>query len=763
LKTNYIFLALYLLVGVVPYFGAADKVVPQNLYLNIVNLTAICYLVYQKKNPLKELSNSMNNLPFILYFLFFIWSSITIVNSINITESLATLGELFTILVTFNFFIYFIRRIKALENFIFLAVTSLLTIEIITVLVPYFFEISQVGTPLQRGQIYRGYTGNINVLAYVMLIKIPFVIYFQIINKGNKSFNFLLLFLTTYIITAIFATRSAILALFTVLVFIIIFLVYINQTNRHKIEYLSLKNIFKTILLPVILGLILNNVSSYAFESLSVQERLSTLNNISEDKSLSQRLTYYQNAIESFMEKPILGKGIGSWEIESIKYVLEDLTNYVVPYHAHNDFLETLAETGLPGFLLYFGIIFYITALLLIKVFDKKIEYKIRLFSLFLTSALIVYLIDSTFNFPFDRTIQQVLLFFILSISVVFLDINNKPTKLFSILPLFLLLITPLSIYSSSRLFKSSQAQATFLIAFNRQDYSTPSLDVIDKFEMDYKTLSATTLPMSTIKALYYMRNDKMRDALPLLKKGMKDNPYIYINESLLGEVYTNLEMADSAIYYSKIAFEATPKNSLHFGNYMFSLVGKKDSITIKEAFKSLDPEIEDSTFDEIYLGAMANVTDPESANFTLEGLDLNIQSGNDQLKKGYYAVKVGARKMYQADELYQTGMYFFEQENYTAAANYFENADRINPYELAYKENAANAYLKIGNDQKALELLNELIDNYDSESPKAHYLRGLTNYSMGNIEIACEDLKFAFDEGLISDTNLYQLACLQN
>ena len=763
MKTNYIFLAFYLLVGLVPYVGAADKVVPQNLYLNIVNLIAICYLVYQKKNPLKELSNSMNNLPFILYFLFFIWSSITVINSINITESLATLGELFTLLVTFNFFIYFIRRIKALENFIFIAVTSLLTIEIITVLVPYFFEISQVGSPLQRGQIYRGYTGNINVLAYVMLIKIPFVIYFQIINKGNKSFNFLLLFLTTYIITAIFATRSAILALFTVLVFIIIFLVYINQTNRHKIEYLSLKNIFKTILLPVILGLILNNVSSYAFESLSVQERLSTLNSISEDKSLSQRLTYYQNAIESFMEKPLMGKGIGSWEIESIKYVLKDLTNYIVPYHAHNDFLETLAETGLPGFLLYFGIIFYITALLLIKVFDKKIEYKIRLFSLFLTSALLVYLIDSTFNFPFDRTIQQVLLFFILSISVVFLDINNKPTKLFSILPLFLLIITPLSIYSSSRLFKSSQNQAIFLMQFNRQDYSTPSIEVIDKFEMDYKTLTATTLPMSTIKAIYYMRNGKMRDAVPLLKKGMKDNPYIYINESLLGEVYTNLEMPDSAIYYSKIAFEATPKNSLHFGNYMFSLVGKKDSITIKEAFKSLDPEIEDSTFDEIYLGAMANVTDPASANFTLEGLDLNIQSGNDQLKKGYYAVKVGARKMYKADELYQTGMYFFEQENYTAAANYFENADRINPYELAYKENAANAYLKIGNDQKALELLNDLIDNYDSESPKAHYLRGLTNYSMGNIEIACEDLKFAFDEGLISDTNLYQLACLQN
>ena len=763
MKTNYIFLALYLIVGIVPYFGAADKVVPQYLYLNFVNLIAISYLVYQKKNPLKELSKSMNNLPFILYFLFFIWSSVTIINSINITESLSVLGEIFTLLVTFNFFIYFISRIKVLENFIFISIISLLSIEIITVLVPYFTEISQFGSPLQRGQIYRGYTGNINVLAYVMLIKIPFVIYFQIINKGNKTFNFLLLLTTTYIITAIFATRSAILALFTVLVFIIIFLLYLNQTYRHKIEYLSFKNIFKTILLPVIAGLILNNVSSYVFDSTNVQERLSTLNSISTDKSLSQRLTFYQNAVESFIEKPILGKGIGTWEIESIKYVLQDLTNYVVPYHAHNDFLEILAETGLPGFFLYFGIIFYITALLLIKVFDKKIEYKIRLFSLFLTSALLVYLIDSTFNFPFARTIQQVLLLFIISISVVFLDINNKPSKLSSIIPLFILIITPLSIYSSSRLLTSSKHQAIFLKQFNSNDYSTPSLETIDKFEMDYKTLGATTLPMATIKAIYYLRNEKYREAIPLFKKGIKDNPYIYISESLLGFTYNNLKMPDSAIYYSKIAFENTPKNSLHYANYIYSLVGIKDSITIKEVYSSIDPDIKESVYDEIYLKAMSSITNPNNTDFTLEGLDLNIQAGNDQLKKGYYQLKVGAYKMYQADEYYQTGMYYFEQENFTAAANYFENADKINPYELVYKENAANSYMRIGNDQRALEILNDLINNYNSKSPKAYYLRGLINYSLENIEIACEDLKFAFDEGLISNINLYQLACLEN
>ena len=189
-----------------PYFGAADKVVPQNLYLNIVNVIAISYIVYKKKNPLKELSSSMNNLPFILYFLFFLWSAVTIVNSINITESLAILGEIFTLLVTFNFLIYFVSKVKNLENFIFFIITSLLSIEIITVLVPYFAEIYAFGSPEQRGAVYRGYTGNINVLAYIMLIKIPLIIYFQIINKGSKKLNFTLILLTTYIVTAIFAT-----------------------------------------------------------------------------------------------------------------------------------------------------------------------------------------------------------------------------------------------------------------------------------------------------------------------------------------------------------------------------------------------------------------------------------------------------------------------------------------------------------------------------------------------------------------------------
>ena len=60
-------------------------------------------------------------------------------------------------------------------------------------------------------------------------------------------------------------------------------------------------------------------------------------------------------------------------------------------------------------------------------------------------------------------------------------------------------------------------------------------------------------------------------------------------------------------------------------------------------------------------------------------------------------------------------------------------------------------------------EALDDLIDNYKSESPKAHYLRGLILYEQGEKEKACNDLAYAYSKGLMQGTRLYDLMCLQN
>jgi tetratricopeptide (TPR) repeat protein len=222
--------------------------------------------------------------------------------------------------------------------------------------------------------------------------------------------------------------------------------------------------------------------------------------------------------------------------------------------------------------------------------------------------------------------------------------------------------------------------------------------------------------------------------------------------------------MPDSALYYTKIAFDNMPKNSIHYANYINSLVQMKDSITIKNVYQSLDVPIDkDPLYDQIYLMAMAEITDPESSDFTLSDIEIDIQSGNDRLKRGYYTLKVGESQMYKADEFYQYGMIRFEEENYKSAAEFFIEADSINPYELIYKENAANSLIRYGDDIGALKLLNDLIDNFNSQSAKAHYLRGLILIEQEERQNqACLDLKFAKDNGLLDGTRVYEVLCLR-
>jgi tetratricopeptide (TPR) repeat protein len=543
-----------------------------------------------------------------------------------------------------------------------------------------------------------------------------------------------------------------------------LFVIYIRKKEKKVSLTSSFKILYKVLILPVLLGLIINNIESRIFDTTSFQSRLSSLNNIAEDTSLSQRLRYYGHALKSFTEKPILGKGIGSWEYESIKYEKQEMQNYIVPYHAHNDFLELLAETGLVGALLFFGLIVFVCFNLLKKILDKESDYESKLFSAFLIISFTVYLIDSSFNFPFARAIQQIHLLFLLAISINVLKLKKINFQYANQIVLLIIVLTPISIYSSSRLLVSSQHQAIFLRQFNNGDYSTPSLEVIDKFEMNYKSLSATALPMPTIKGLYYANNGKFREAVPLFKKGIEANPYLFISESFLGYAYNVLKMPDSALYYTKIAFDNMPKNSIHYANYINSLVQMKDSITIKNVYQSLDVPIDkDPLYDQIYLMAMAEITDPESSDFTLSDIEIDIQSGNDRLKRGYYTLKVGESQMYKADEFYQYGMIRFEEENYKSAAEFFIEADSINPYELIYKENAANSLIRYGDDIGALKLLNDLIDNFNSQSAKAHYLRGLILIEQEERQNqACLDLKFAKDNGLLDGTRVYEVLCLR-
>ena len=59
------------------------------------------------------------------------------------------------------------------------------------------------------------------------------------------------------------------------------------------------------------------------------------------------------------LKNPILGTGLGNWKLVSIDYDKNDIKGYVVPYHAHSDFIQLGAELGFLGFFLYLGIFLF--------------------------------------------------------------------------------------------------------------------------------------------------------------------------------------------------------------------------------------------------------------------------------------------------------------------------------------------------------------------------------------------------------------------
>ena len=137
------------------------------------------------------------------------------------------------------------------------------------------------------------------------------------------------------------------------------------------------------------------------------------------NESSSNRFTLWSNAIDYITNNPIIGAGIGNWKIESAYYWGSLGDNYLVPFHAHNDFLEYATELGAIGGIVYF-LIFLISFAFILKSSTKHLNT-----SIILLMVLGVYFIDSFFNFPFERPIMQVPFIFLLSVITSKLSFSN--------------------------------------------------------------------------------------------------------------------------------------------------------------------------------------------------------------------------------------------------------------------------------------------------------------------------------------------------
>ena len=407
MKPFNIYIFLLCLIPYFPVFNSLDVIGFQWFALSFLNFLFIIYLLINAKSFVYPNTFWFN----VFYLTFIFFCLISLFFSYNFKLSIIDFSRIINTFLSI-LILYNIRpetlKFQQLSFFI----SILLLVDIFFSFKPildfsfnnslsFFKVLSDNSNPA----ILKGLNGNKNITATFMLFKLPFLLYYLTNNMitGFKILFSLALFFSVAIVTLILA-RAAYLSLF---IFTLVFLL-------HSLFYSKKSLIF----IPIIfISFFVTSLYAKNVYGSSISNEITSISFTNE--SSSSRFQLWENAIDASINNNFIGFGIGQWKIESLPYWNINGSDYIVPYHAHNDFLELLAEIGLIGALSYLSI--FIFSFLLIFSFYKKSR---SLVDITIGSSLFVYFFDANLNFPLERFTMQ--LFFIL---LIFLILNRYEKK----------------------------------------------------------------------------------------------------------------------------------------------------------------------------------------------------------------------------------------------------------------------------------------------------------------------------------------------
>ena len=403
---NYLILSLYFYVYITPqyiadFFVSFDRVYPQMFVITLINIFAFIHIIrwFNIEELIEKFKHKHH---FLSFFLVVLISGISLLVADHFIEGVVSLVKLINLFLAFCFIIIiaFDRNFNLYKYFI---VATVISLFIESIIINYLVIESVIvnGNFLGRSNNYSGFGANVNISSFSVLIKsiIPIYLLFNYKNTILKLISCLLI-ASSFLSVLLLMSRAAIISLFMVLISVLLFSIFANK----KKYFLSTG----LIILCLLIGTFSYNLINEKNASNIIGERFSNVTNPTDDGSVNERLNFYSAAINSIKDNPILGIGYGNWKIKSIDLNKDIIASYRVPYFVHNDFLQTTAEIGIIGGLCFIFFILYpiwISFKKTIKHFKFNLDFMI--FLIFL-----VYIIDAMLNFPIERPINVMYLFF---------------------------------------------------------------------------------------------------------------------------------------------------------------------------------------------------------------------------------------------------------------------------------------------------------------------------------------------------------------
>ena len=414
-----IILFSFLSIGFIPFFKTVDIIGSQWFYLSLIN---ICFLLYNfsKGAFINFILRFSKHMPFKFFLFFYLFVFISLFYTHNFNLSLVDFSRISIVLISIvNLSYFFSSRRLSLLSFSY-CVSIILFLEIVYSFLPllsFFVFESDSFSDLDLNQLafsLKGVAGNKNIMASNLSFKLPFLFY--LIYKApsfHKIIFSLLLSLALILIYLISARATYISSILVSFFFISYFIYYKLKSNFSLSFYLFSPIIILFILVGYIVSIDSKNDSNSKLTSLTII-----------DESSNNRVILYENAIDYISKNPLIGCGIGNWKVESLPYWKDLMSGYMVPYHAHNDFLELGTEIGILGALSYLFIFIFIFLSSLRSFYLSKDIFPVLLFSL-----TTVYFIDAFLNFPLERALSQVNFIILMVLFYLKPSFNENPSS----------------------------------------------------------------------------------------------------------------------------------------------------------------------------------------------------------------------------------------------------------------------------------------------------------------------------------------------
>ena len=525
LKQNkkYSFEKIYLLFvslsTLLPGFGAIDNNPVRWMSLGAIAILFILYNNFISQDKLKI--NFDKSVIVILSGIYLVFNSLV---SDNLNESIISLYKLVIIVSVFYTCFIAVKKIDDPLMFICQIFSILIFIECSFTLIDF----------ISINDSFTGISQNRNISSSSIVFKLIFLIY---LIHNSELFS-----------TKLFLKILEVIALFSIILL---------QSRLGLISVLTIYLLYFILMKPlrknIYISLLISSLFFLYFNSNDFQNKIEktySFQNLGDDDSTIQRLSFYQKSISLFNQTPLFGNGLGSWKYKSLQNDNTENEKILVPYYTHNDFLQTLMETGLIGLLIY--IIFFLLLIRNILYFRNNKAFAPMII------VLVIFIYNSLINFPIHRAQEYTP--FIICCSFIFSKrVFTKKDKKSNLLTIMLILLIP-SIIIAKNEYSSLKIQGVLLNDYSNNTFSL-DLKQVEKIGYKLPNLASNAVPISTYLSRYYFNEKRFYESIKLLNYSLSINKYDVMTKELQLKNYIFTNQNNKAYELVKDLLNKYPNN----------------------------------------------------------------------------------------------------------------------------------------------------------------------------------------------------------